>query len=167
LGVFFQRENLMLEVEIPLTKGYVATVDVEALSLIGHVSWCASEAHRKVYALGWMDGKKVLMHRVILNPPHPLVTDHKDHDGLNNTGANLRACTRSENQRNRRPSHTGTSEYLGVSWCKSHNMWRAQITVNGRTLKIGRFHNEIYAAGAYDREALAHHGEFARLNFSD
>jgi hypothetical protein len=157
----------MLKVEIPLTKGYIATVDAEALSLIGHVSWSADEAHRKVYALGWMNGKRVRMHRVILNPPDHLHTDHVDNDGLNNTGDNLRMCTRSENQRNRRPSLTGTSKYLGVSWCKSHNMWRAQITVNGHTLKIGRFHNEIYAAGAYDREALAHHGEFARLNFPD
>jgi hypothetical protein len=157
----------MLEVEIPLTKGYVATVDAEALSLIGHVSWSASKAHRKVYALGWMNGKKVLMHRVILNPPHPLVTDHKDHNGLNNTGGNLRACTRSENQRNRRPSLTGTSEYLGVSWCKDRRRWRAQITTGGTTIKLGWFLNEIHAAGAYDTAAREHHGEFARLNFPD
>jgi hypothetical protein len=157
----------MLEVEIPLTQGYFATVDAESLSLIGHVSWCASKAHRKVYAQGWIDGKKVYMHRVILDPPHPLVTDHIDHDGLNNTIANLRACTRSENQRNRRPSLTGTSEYLGVSWCRSHRLWRAQTTIDGYCYKIGRFKSEIKAATAYDREARKHHGEFARLNFPD
>jgi hypothetical protein len=157
----------MLKVEIPLTRGYVATVDAEALSVVGHVSWSANICHRKVYALGWMGGKRVRMHRVILNPPDHLHTDHVDNDGLNNTGDNLRMCTRSENQRNRRPSLTGTSRYLGVSWEKTRGTWRAQITIDRHCHKIGRFDKEIDAAIAYDTEAKKHHGEFARLNFPD
>jgi len=33
----------------------------------------------------------------------------------------------------------GTSGYVGVSWCKRTNKWRAHITVQGKMLDLGRY----------------------------
>ncbi len=45
--------------------------------------------------------------------------------------------------------------------------WRVRIGVNGTSLRIGKFSDEIEAAKAYDRAARKHHKEFAVLNFPD
>lgn len=90
--------------------------------------------------------------------------DHINGNGLDCRRGNLRLCTKSENQRNRRPNQNGTSGYKGVGWYKKYNCWRVRIQVNGKKQHIGYFDNEIDAATAYDNAAKQLHGEFARLN---
>ena len=43
-----------------------------------------------------------------------------------------------------------SSRYRGVGWHKSKNKWQVQIPVDGRTVYLGRFVDEIVAARAYD-----------------
>lgn len=53
------------------------------------------------------------------------------------------------------PRPPRTSQYRGVHWCASKNMWRAEIEVNGIAQKLGRYHTEVEAARAYDSAAMA------------
>src|ERR1043165_2122866 len=85
--------------EIPLTQGYVALVDDCDYEWLSQWKWCAHVAKggRTAYAFR---AKGIAMHRVIMNAPEGMDVDHRDHNGLNNTRANLRICTHAENQRN-------------------------------------------------------------------
>jgi hypothetical protein len=45
------------------------------------------------------------------------------------------------------------STFVGVSWVKSHKKWRAKIQINGKTKRLGYFHDEKEAACKYDEQA--------------
>lgn len=106
------------------------------------------------------------MHSVILPPPPGKVTDHINHNGLDNRKANLRIATQAQNARNCRQNKTGkSSKYRGVWFNKKSGNWRATIVLNRKRRQIGYFKNEIDAAKAYDRAAKHLHGQFATLNF--
>ncbi len=57
----------------------------------------------------------------------------------------------------------GTSRYRGVSQVDA-GKWLAAISVNNRSVKLGRFDTQEEAALAYNEAALKHHGTKARLN---
>ncbi len=103
----------------------------------------------------------------ILNPLNLPCVDHIDHDLSNNSVENLRWCTREQNQQNRMGSKK-TSKYKGVSLIKgvgeNRKKWAAQIAINRKVFRLGNFYDEIEAAIAYNKSALLHHGEFARVN---
>jgi len=158
---------------IPLTQGKYAIVDPEDYERLNKYKWYASEGGSTFYAARcvWepVNKKKrtIKMHREIINPPHPLVVDHINRNGLDNRKANLRPATKSQNTINKpcikqKGAH---SKYLGVTWQKSINKWQAQIRAKGKPRVIGYFNDEIEAAKAYDRAAKKYHKEFAVLNF--
>lgn len=154
--------------QVLLPTGHKALVDDEDFERVSAVSWYALKGHSTTYAYNRRRGG---MHRFILSAPPGMVVDHIDHDGLNNTRANLRLCTKQENGRNRKGAaklRGRTSVYLGVSWDKRRNRWRSVITPSvGKTRTIGSFLEEESAARAYDNAARLVFGEFAALNFPD
>lgn len=101
------------------------------------------------------------LHRIIVGTK--MQVDHQDGDHFNNRRKNLRPATQMENSRNMR-SREGTSKFKGVSWDKINNRWKAQISVNWKTLNLGRYLKEDEAALAYDEAAKKLFGKFARLN---
>jgi len=152
---------------IKLTWGKYAIVDAEDYGRLSSYKWCAVEHSRCWYARTLKrDGSQLSLHRLITGAPKGLFVDHRDHNGLNNRKQNLRICTRSENNWNRRP-HGRTSRYKGVYRDKRRNKFVARIYTNGKQIFIGYFDDEIEAAKAYDRKARELFGEFAYLNFPE
>jgi hypothetical protein len=96
--------------------------------------------------------------------------DHIDRDRANNRITNLRQATISQNNRNRtkilsrKSQREYTSGFMGVSWHKAANKWRAQININGSRVHIGAFDSEQDAALAYNQAALKLDAEHCRQN---
>jgi hypothetical protein len=105
----------------------------------------------------------IYIHRLILNFPDDLYTDHIDNNGLNNTESNLRLATNQQNQQNSHSGH-GLSKHKGVYWNKVRLKWQAQIRHNNKRMSVGYFLSEIDAAKAYNKAAIKLFGEFANLN---
>lgn len=155
---------------IPLTRGYVATVDDEDYEQVSGHKWFAEVRPHAVYAkcMVRVNGAitTVYMHRVVVGAGPGEEVDHVNHDGLDNQRSNLRLCVGSQNQGNQRRRQGASSRYKGVTRDKQKGKWRTQIQLNGARRRLGRFTDEIEAAKAYDEAALFQWGEFACLNFS-
>ena len=80
------------------------------------------------------------MHSVIAKTPKGLETDHIDGDTLNNQKRNLRVCTKSQNQHNRKISSNNKSGFKGVSYNKKNKKWQADIQCNGVKIYLGYFY---------------------------
>lgn len=146
--------------------GDVALVDEADFWVLADYAWFLMNG----YACAWIDGRGVLMHRIVAAAPSGLQTDHINGDTLDNRRANLRVCTVEQNHANRRKPrhHAGrptTSRYKGVMWVARESAWVAHITVSGQRAYLGRFSDESAAARAYDDAARKHFGAFARVNF--
>ena len=174
-----------MQVEIQLTRGYIAFVSREDLELVQQFKWraCVREipGGLKVYAKANLPRCKtkagktrrptVYLHRLIAGAMEetgpkmggPLI-DHIDGNGLNCTRENLRGASISQNQHNKN-ALGGKSKYKGVFWQPHRRRWYAAIMVNGKRKYGGWFEKEEDAAKAYDTMAIKALGQFARLNF--
>ena len=150
---------------IPLTQGKYALVDAADFKYLSRYKWHALKGSATYYAVRSNARKNIRMHRLITNAPKNMLVDHIDHDGLNNTRANLRICTKAQNNRNQRPRKNTTSRYKGVHYDKKAKAYYAKIKHKGKRITIGKFKNETEAAKAYDKEAKKRFGKYAYLNF--
>jgi len=152
---------------IKLTQGKETCVDSGEWSRVKCYKWRARRCRSKFYAATTAPGTRggiLYLHRFLL--PAPIEVDHKDRDGLNNRGTNLRSATVAQNQQNRKRGRDNTSGFRGVSWHRFSNHWRASIRVNKRQRHLGYFTEKQAAAQAYDEAAKKYFGGFASLNFS-
>ena len=154
--------------EIQLTQGQVAIVDAQDYEWLMQWNWYVLKRPNAFYAVRQIrkpNGKQrlLLMHRFIAATPKALETDHIDHNGLNNTRANLRICTKAQNQANSR-LRGGTSQFKGVHWFKPTLRWKAQIGLGGKRMSLGYYLQEEDAAKAYNVKAVELFGEFAYIN---
>ena len=104
--------------------------------------------------------KRIYLCRAILPPGDGLVIDHIDRNPLNNTRANLRICTKEENNWNKGP-HNG-KQYKGV--CKKRGGYYAGISCKKQDYHLGIWQDPRDAAFMYNLAAIHHHGEFAYIN---
>lgn len=89
------------------------------------------------------------------------VLDHINQDPSDCRLANLREATEAQNQANRGKRAHNKSGRKGVVWCKTANLWRAQMNVNRKHICLGRYVCKEQAAAAYANAAKELYGEFA------
>ena len=150
---------------IELTQGKFAKVDNEDYEFLNQWEWC--------YALGYAvrgqwrktNYTNIMMHRLIMQTPKGLFTDHINGDKLDNRKINLRTCSANGNQQNKKIYKNNKSGFKGVSKKKGKNGFVSQICVNNKILHIGYFRDKKEAALAYNEKALELHGEFANINY--
>ncbi len=80
------------------------------------------------------------MHRLIMNTPEGMDTDHINRKPLDNRRINLRVCTHGDNMQNLGRRKDNTSGYTGVDWYKNRS-WRVRVNVDKKPLVIGYFKN--------------------------
>jgi hypothetical protein len=107
----------------------------------------------------------ICIHRLILGDARGLVIDHIDGNGLNNTRANLRHCTRAQNSQNakvRSHSKSGLKGVMLESCGKGHpRRWRSTVIASG--VRHRKYFDNAAEADAWakaKREEL--HGAFSR-----
>lgn len=146
--------------KIKLTQRKVTLVDDEDYKYLSQWKWFARETAGIFYAsrnskkgeLGYVDRdhrQLIHMHRIIINTPQQMVTDHIDHDGLNNQKRNLRIVSPRQNNQNQ--NRITSSKYPGVSYYKAYGKWQAMIAIGKDRIFLGYFDSEIEAAKAYEK----------------
>jgi hypothetical protein len=129
-------------VVIPLSRGLSCKVDAEFAHLADH-RWHAvvSGKGTHFYAACRINGRRVYLHREIMQTPPGFVTDHINHDTLDNRVANLRVCSQGDNMRNRKPKRR-----LGAYFDRGVGKWAARLQWEGKRCRLGLFETAEEAA---------------------
>lgn len=100
---------------------------------------------RSFYVVGEMrDGAgrhQAYLHRLIAGTPNGMVTDHINHDTLDNRRVNLRVVTYAQNSQNVSARRKNGSGVRGVTWHKGARKWMAQVKFAGRYHYLGLFND--------------------------
>lgn len=129
---------------------------------VGDIAGCVDDqGYVKVY----IDRRAYLVHRIVWILVHGEwpsgEIDHINGNKADNRIANLRVCSRHENQRNTKMRKDNSSGVKGVVWDKRINAWFAQVALNGKTFYGGSFKDLEDAKRAAIELRNRLHGEFA------
>lgn len=149
--------------KIKLTQDKYTIVDDADFEWLNQWKWCYHKIGY-VFKKLWKRNRALYMHRLIMNTPKGMETDHINGDKLDNRRSNLRVCTRSQNEANKGLRIDNTSGYKGVYWNRKNKKWVANIGFNYKNIYLGEFNDRFHAMKAYNAKAKELFGEFARLN---
>lgn len=155
---------------IPVNTGNFAIVDDEDFEELSKRNWF-NYGSCGLYAATKINGKSVMMHRIIMGVEKPFVVDHINNNSFDNRRSNLRICLGKENHINMRKSLAAkndritTSKYKGVYFRKDRNRWSAYIGTGKDRTWLGCFSSQEEAALEYNKAAVKKWGEFAKINF--
>lgn len=147
-----------------LASGIPVVFDDADSDLILSYRWHKHVAGKNVYARGYPLGKRssglVYMHRLLTDAPKGTDVDHRNGNGMDNRRGNIRICSRSQNNANRKVA-VGVVGIKGVYWDGRCNVWRAEIHKDGVKHRLGRFKRLEDAADAYRQKSLSLYGNFS------
>ena len=138
-----------------------AIIDIKDMEKCKNIKW-SFNGNGYVWS-----SSKLYLHNFVLNRKTNMteLTDHRDHDKLNNCKNNLRPCNKSQNAANIiKKNMDSFSIFKGVHWRKERKRWVAKIMKNYKGIYLGSFKKEVDAALAYNEGAKKIFGEFASLN---
>lgn len=156
--------------KILLTKGQFTFVDKEDFERVNQFKWYALQDRIGFYAERKekdKDGKFTIhlkLQNYIMHPPKGMIVDHINGDKLDNRKINLRVCTYSQNQMNRKVPVNNKTGYKGVDFYKKNGKFRAMIFVSSKRLFIGYYDTAKEAAKAYNLKAIECFGAYAKEN---
>lgn len=139
----------------------VIEIDDADLPAFSRVKWGIIRPGKHCYAYGRFEGRPVLLHRYLLNPPDDMVVDHKDRNGLNNTRNNLRVVTQQANTWNRRIDFGQTGIY------PQGDQFQAAMHIDGRFVVLGVYPDKQGAMQARDYFSLCVRGDCGGLHGVD
>jgi hypothetical protein len=126
---------------IPTARGLPIFADDEDEDLLARYSWYAVKnshgdrhyAHARTPGAG-AGALRVIMHRLIMDPPSKLVVHHRNNNGLDNRRENLVVVTQGRNM-----AESFTARGGGVHFYKSTGKWRGQIRQGSKRISIGMY----------------------------
>jgi hypothetical protein len=130
---------------IKITQGQQILVDDADYEHLMQWKWMAvwCKSGKRFYALRQVringKKKKIYIHQEILGKKDEFITDHINHNGLDNRRQNLRLVTVAENNKNKAAQSRNTVGICGVYM--EGKQFRPSIRVNGKTIHLGRFDN--------------------------
>ena len=173
---------------VPLSRGMFTMVDDEDYDWAIQFSWSAVKgrgdsyyAHRQI-RMPLADGRFRVtsrqMQRDLLDPemklPRSVKADHRNGDTLDNRRQNLRLSTESGSNANRSGWTAASHGFKGVYYVQRSGLdgsrgggktpYVVKIKLHGRQVYGASQPDPVSAAREYNRLALQHFGEFARLN---
>jgi len=126
----------------PLSGQFTCIKLASKKARIGDVMGSLSTAYNRGYVRIGFQNKVYLAHKLAwlyVYGDWPIELDHINHNRADNRISNLRLVTHSDNMKNQRKCKNNTSGVTGVNWDKQTNKWRAEIMVNRKGIKLGRF----------------------------
>jgi hypothetical protein len=139
---------------------------------IGFNNKCGGKVAGTIGAKGYImigiDKIYYLAHRVIWKMKTGIdpvdIIDHENTKRSDNRWLNLREAANGSNIQNSKLRKDNSSGIKGVHWDSQHKKWRAVISTNGQSQRLGRFSSIEEAANIISAARLQLHGEFARSN---
>jgi alpha-L-fucosidase len=105
--------------------------------------------------------KYIYLHRFLTNAKKGEIVDHIDRNKSNNSRDNLRIVSYNLNAYNKEITNKNGR---GIYFDKSGNRFRACISCNNKTLKLGSFKNINDAKKAYNEKSIELYGKDAYLH---
>jgi len=168
IPIMIYAKTIINDVEVIAFSDGSVSLDrrVGAVRTFGHM---ARSGYRRLN----IGGVNTLIHRVVaqafdLDLKNGRQVDHIDGDKSNNKLTNLRSATPRDNTRAfQKPRKSKTSQYRGVWRDKTlkSRYWRAEISISGKSKKLGNFSKESDAARAYDAAAKKYGFPSEAMNF--
>lgn len=141
--------------ELPTSRGPIL-IDRADEDFARQFSWYAVPVQNgRFYAHARVPktGKRILMHRVLMDAPKGMVVHHRNNNGLDNRRANLEVTT---NRKNIRHAFSGKS--TGVYLDKTTGRWRVAIRAS-----LGMYADEDTARAMAAKLMIALEDEIDRL----
>lgn len=152
------------------TPNSIVKVDLSVVDeLKKYKIYCRTHDSGKQYACICIEGRKILLHRYLMNIHNQEATlhnqiDHINGDSLDNRLCNLRICTAHQNAQNVR---WGNKEVIGIRKSPNkNNRWIAQITINYKNNCLGYFdtyEEAVLARLLKEKETCGEYGPNKRL----
>ena len=150
---------------IQLTQGQFVMVDDDMFEDLNRYKWFANWHYNSFRAVRRVriNGKKtmILMYRVIMNAQKGDVIDHINGNSLDEQKSNLRFCTSSQNNMNRKTNSNNSTGYKGIT--PNGKGFRAQIYLGGKKICLGTRSTPEEAHQLYIEASKKYHGDFGRV----
>lgn len=146
---------------ITAANGMTIMVDEADIPAVSEFNWSAMHNGYTWYAVRSVKGKRMLMHRQLISPGSGEQVDHLDHNGLNNTRANMRLCSPSSNNFNKADPLNKTG-FRGVYKATNCDRYFSTIKHNKVKRHLGYFLTPEEAYMAYTKAAIEIYGDLAR-----
>lgn len=117
----------------------------------------ATFAHSRGYLSVCVGKRQYLAHRIIfmmMKGYWPEHVDHINHVKHDNRWENLREVTQADNNRNMPKQLNSATGFVGVSYHKIRNKYRAYLTVAGKSKHLGLFDTPELAAAAREQASI-------------
>jgi len=114
-----------------------AIIDIEDVDKCKYYRWGCNGGK---YSITIVDKKVLQLQNFILDYEGKI--DHRNRNPLDNRKENLRYATHQENNRNVTKAKNKSSDYIGITYDKEKDKWRARINIgNNNVIHLGYYEN--------------------------